>query len=776
MNITEPFVLKDDVLLIPCAELNADLRERISFDEGDFTLSRRQGRAPSQIIDGETAALLALFREPRTIVAAVIENSRELGKSAEARLDEMLPHFGVFLQNRVLVPVGSEDEKEIRPFFEPGDRIAGWEIVRCVSLIEDSEIYQLTNGNESGSESAALKISRQALPFEYSVFGNEAAMLRHVDGGIAPRLLDSGTHEERPYLIIDWIPGVESSVAAAQRRHDRVALIDMCASIAGAYATLHARGVLHSDVHPRNVLVDDDGRVTLLDYGLARLSSEPPRTARGGMYYFFEPEFLSGQREGRILPSSPEGEQYALAALLYLLISGNHYLEFRYDREEMSRQAENDPALPFSKRGIPPWPDVEEVLLRALEKDPARRFGSMAEMSALLAKARDEAMSNALATPLDDAASEFAEATIGSFRRDGAMFASRFPIPPTASVNYGCAGAAVGLLHIARTRSDAALLALAAVWESRAQVLIGSDDAYYNPQIELTREIVGDVTPYHTEAGIHAAGAMVAEAMGDVATQRRYVEGFLHASRRPCAQLDLTLGRSGSLLAASMLLRIDDGQTSPALRAFGSETMNGIWSELDAHPSLNASHGQTYLGMAHGWTGYLYAALRWCFASGDQLPISLVRRLQELKQLKIRKGRGSYWLRLVESPPYDFMLGWCNGSAGQVFLWTLAHRILDDPECLELAEQSAWHTWSEPRATADLCCGSAGRAYALLNLYRHTGATEWLSRARQLANHAASSAATTAMRPNTLWKGELGTAVLIADLGSPESAAMPFFE
>jgi hypothetical protein len=87
MNITEPFVLKEDVLLIPCSDLNADLRERISFDEGDFTLSRRHGRSPSQVIDGETAALLTLFREPRTIVAAVIENSRILGCSAEARLD-----------------------------------------------------------------------------------------------------------------------------------------------------------------------------------------------------------------------------------------------------------------------------------------------------------------------------------------------------------------------------------------------------------------------------------------------------------------------------------------------------------------------------------------------------------------------------------------------------------------------------------------------------------------------------------------------------------------
>lgn len=773
MNITEAFVLKEDVVLIPCSDLSADLRQRISFDDGDFTLSRRHGRSPSQIIDGETAALLSLFREPRTIVGAVIENSRTLGRSAEARLDEMLPHLGVFLQNRILVPAGSEDEKEIRPRFESGASVAGWEIVRCVSLIEDSEIYYLSKG----SESAALKIARMAMPFEQSVFGNEAAILKHLHGGIAPRLLDSGSYEERPYLILDWIPGVEAGVAASQRRHDRASLIDMCASIAAAYATLHERGVLHSDVHPRNVLVGDDGRVTLLDFGLSRFADQPHRTGRGGMYYFFEPEFLAANRQGMPLPSSAAGEQYALAALLYLLVSGNHYVEFRYDREEMSRQAEEDPPLPFAKRGIPPWPDVEQILFRALEKDPSRRHASIAEMASLLAESREAAVSDALATPLTDEANEFVETMLRSFARGGTMFATRYPKPPTASINNGSAGAAVGLLRIAKTRSDPALLALASVWKSRAIALAGGDDAYYNPDEDLPHEILGDVTPYHTEAGIHAAAAMVAEAMGDGPSQQRAIGAFLAASRKPCPQLDLTLGRSGSLLAAAMLLEISgENPEAAALRAFGAETMAAIWDELDARPPLSVSPSGTYFGMAHGWAGYFYAALRWCEASGDALPARLVERLHEFTPLKTPKGRGVYWRRMFESPPYDVMPGWCNGSAGQVFLWTLVHRILGDPEWLELAELSAWHTWDEPRATADLCCGSAGRAYALLNLYRHSGATEWLSRARQLANHAASVAATTAQRANTLWKGELGVAVLIADLASPENTAMPFFE
>src|SRR2546423_1146930 len=184
MNVTDPFVLNDDVVLLPCAELSEDLRRRISFDDGDFTLSRRHGRVLAQVIDGETAALLALFRRPQTIADAVIENSLSLGKDPTLRLDDVLPCLGTFLHNRVLVPAGSEQETEMRPRYDGGTTIAGWTIARCVSLIEDSEGYQLRNGDDY----AALKIART--PALRNLFDNEAAILRRLDrSGIAPRLI-----------------------------------------------------------------------------------------------------------------------------------------------------------------------------------------------------------------------------------------------------------------------------------------------------------------------------------------------------------------------------------------------------------------------------------------------------------------------------------------------------------------------------------------------------------------------------------------------------------
>jgi serine/threonine-protein kinase len=120
------------------------------------------------------------------------------------------------------------------------------------------------------------------------------------------------------------------------------------------------------------------------------------------------------------------------------------------------------------------------------------------------------------------------------------------------------------------------------------------------------------------------------------------------------------------------------------------------------------------------------------------------------------------------------MPGWCNGSAGMVFLWTLAAERLGDPAFRALAEGAAWNTWEAADGNANLCCGLAGRAYALVRMWQTGGEAEWLDRARVLAGRAAVEIAKSEA-PDSLYKGEAGVAALIADLARPESAALPFF-
>lgn len=768
MNITDPIVLRNDVLLLPVSELSQDLREKFSFDEGDFAVSRVHGRAPSLVIDGETASLLQMFRSPRTIVDAVLEHSLLLHKEPQAWLDELIPHIGNLLASKVLVPCGSEDEKEFTPALESGASVGNWTISHCVSLIEDSEVYHASDGQRH----AALKIARQTTPFEGSFFANEALILAGLNGKVAPRLHDADVHDGRPWIAVEWCEGTDAATAAAQHRHDRVALIGLACAIADAYVQLHEAGVIHGDVHPRNVVVADDGSVRVIDFGLAAMNDEAPRTGRGGQYYFYEPEFLVAQTQGRLQRATFLGEQYSLAALLYLLIAGDHYLDFRLDRDEMARQVVESAPLPFAVRQLPPWPEVESVLSRALAKTPDARYASTREFAAALHAAHQLAIAEALATPVSEEAASFARKTLRLFARGGAMFESGFPEAPTASVNFGSAGAAIGLLRVAELRGDPVLLSLADVWRSRAARDIGTDSAWYNKEIDLDPDVLGAISPYHTESGVHAAAALIASARGDHHARAKAIDQFIAASSRPCRELDLTLGRSSTLIGAAILLATGD---SPALAAFGNETMESIWRELDERPPIAANGPDTYLGMAHGWSGYIFAALRWAAVSHCPLPASLRRRLEEFASMAATRGQRTFWRRQNGSSEADVVPGWCNGSAGHVFLWTAAFDAFGERRLLDLAERVARHCAEEPAFGADLCCGAAGRAYALLNLYRHTGAPEWLSAARRLANFAAAFKGDS-LRTNSLWKGELGVAVLIADLESPENARMPFFE
>jgi serine/threonine-protein kinase len=308
---------------------------------------------------------------------------------------------------------------------------------------------------------------------------------------------------------------------------------------------------------------------------------------------------------------------------------------------------------------------------------------------------------------------------------------------------------------------------------------MGEEGAFYNAEIEITPELVGRCSPYHSPSGVHAVAALIARAIADPMAQSDALAGFLEAARRPAAGLDLTLGRTSTLLGAAILLdAVPAGGLvdSAPLRQFGDASLAGLWRDLDAKPAI-AEADISYPGIAHGWAGFLYATLQWCRVSHAAIPTGMERRLVELEALALPAGRGLDWpwmLHHAGEPPT--MAGWCNGSCGFVYLWTLANRLLGESRYLDLALGAAWRSWDAPELTTSLCCGLAGRAYALLNIYRATGEKVWLDRARDLGVRAATKGQTPSEYPHSLYKGGFGLAVLAADLEQPEDARMPFFE
>jgi serine/threonine protein kinase len=804
--LTGPLMLPLDLLVVPVNELPKYIREKIECKKGDCALTRPRSRSPSLILDAQAAELLKEFREPVTIVQAVIRYSAKKNADPEQTLEEAFPLLERLFREHLLIAEESKEEQQIRPLLEAGMRFAGAEVLRCVQVCEDTEVYWVRTSDD---ETAALKILRPNVRPEIArMFNQEAEVLKRLDGSVNAKLLRSGMVGQHPYLLVEWCSGEECSIAAAKLRWSgsanvRQNLIRLCTAILDAYARLHAQGVIHSDIHPQNVLVGGEYVVKIIDFGLARVAGaedEFERVLRGGVGFFFEPEYAKAVMTGASPPpSSFLGEQYSLAALLYFLVTGEHYLDFSLDKNGMVRQIAENPPLAFTRRGMQEWPELEQVLAKALGKQPVGRFSSVAEFAEKLRFVGSSELESVARYPASTvrsaypAAQDMLQRILARVDQGGSLFESGLKAGPRVSVTFGSAGVAFGLYRIACAREDARLLALADLWAARASRDSSLEDAFYCPEIGVTPEVVGNVSPYHTESGVHVVQGLIAQAMGDALSQELAVKRFLTTVAAASSEnLDLVLGQSGVLIGASLLLDTIPDKTAPetsSLSELGNRTLNQIWVEVQELPPIRECRKIAYLGVAHGWAGILFATMRWCCSSGTALPGALEERLEQLSELAEYVERRARWRCVLREDHRKLggmhAAGWCNGSAGFVHLWILAHRMLGNSKHGVLAERAGFDVAESKVPVGNLCCGYAGQAYALVNLYKQTLDRSWLTRAENHAQLAARSMVEfaaagidreVALRTESLYYGELGIAVLASDLQNPEFAAMPFFE
>ncbi len=145
-------------------------------------------------------------------------------------------------------------------------------------------------------------------------------------------------------------------------------------------AFANERGIVHRDVKPGNILIDTDGRVVVSDFGVALRASDVTLTAAGtliGTPAFMSPEQCSGRRAG------PQSDQYSLAVVGFQMLAGST----PFQSETLAGIIQHHfftppPDLRLARQDIPPG--LFEIITRALNKDPQKRFGSTSEMLAAL--------------------------------------------------------------------------------------------------------------------------------------------------------------------------------------------------------------------------------------------------------------------------------------------------------------------------------------------------------------------------------------------------------
>jgi serine/threonine-protein kinase len=458
-------------------------------------------------------------------------------------------------------------------------------------------------------------------------------------------------------------------------------------------------------------------------------------------------------------------------------------MEFSLDRDAWLHQVATGGPLPFTANDCPAWPALEEVLARALDVDPVRRFGSVSE---LLAAFESVTARRRTIRPAKTSGSKLRTAVLQRLAvGQGLDGGEDFQVlgAPLCSINYGAAGIAWYLYRVAGLRDEPRLLSAADLWCTRALQLSGDAAAFEDPGGGITIESTGPISPFHRMSGLHLLSAHLCLARGDTSAAEWAASAFVESSDVSCDDPDLTLGWTSALLGCAAL--VEAFQHSGSLRlesvlAVGGRLAGAVEGWLAEGP-VSAARSPQWLGLAHGWAGLLFGLLRWTEATGAPLPDVVRQRLDELAAHGIRLGAQVSWPLRLDDERHDrgAFTGWCHGSAGYVLLWTLASRILGDENLLHLARQAASHIDAcqadERVANGSLCCGYAGQGFALLALYRATGERSTLQLAESLGELAAGLASRVS-RPNSLFKGKVGIALLLEELAFPDRSCMPLVE
>jgi serine/threonine-protein kinase len=206
---------------------------------------------------------------------------------------------------------------------------------------------------------------------------------------------DRGEYDGTYYIAMEYLEGRSLKTIVQQEAPlDTDRAIDLTIQVLRAARFAHRRGIIHRDLKPHNVIVDADGRAKVTDFGIARAGASD-MTQTGsimGTAQYLSPE----QAQGHAV--SAASDIYSIGIMLYELLTGRVPFEGESAVTVALKQV-NEPATPPSAYNPAVTPELEAAVMRALEKDPARRYPDADAFIAALQAARDGTATVVLAAP-----------------------------------------------------------------------------------------------------------------------------------------------------------------------------------------------------------------------------------------------------------------------------------------------------------------------------------------------------------------------------------------
>ncbi len=330
-----------------------------------------------------------------SILTDVRKNDAELANEVESLIAAYDRREGFIerpIANLHQVVAPKEQEPDLA-----GAVIGSYEIVREIGRGGMGTVYEGVRVDGTFVKRVAIKIIRATVLTETvrERFATERQIVAGLDHPGIARILDGGTTEEgRPYFVMEYVDGVRIDRYCQPQQLNIDDKLELFLKVCDAVKYAHDHLIVHRDIKPGNILVTADGDVKLLDFGIAKMLSEPPpaASAKSTSAAFLTPEYASPEQ---ILgkPVTTATDVYLLGVMLYELLAGVHPIQGKrdYSHEIMTAICEQEPVKPSAaaspgiRRGYTEdrktrdrlKGDLDHIVLMALRKDPRLRYSSV---------------------------------------------------------------------------------------------------------------------------------------------------------------------------------------------------------------------------------------------------------------------------------------------------------------------------------------------------------------------------------------------------------------
>jgi serine/threonine-protein kinase len=269
---------------------------------------------------------------------------------------------------------------EVMTTLEAGDTLDHYRLDATVSRSGMSTLFKATdlkNGRQ-----VAIKVPHPELeadPVLIERFRREQQIGQELDHPGVVKTCD-GEERSRLYMVIEWVEGgLLRSILNQQGKLPVDRAVNLTLAICDALDYMHKHGVVHRDLKPENIMVDGQDRIKLIDFGIAmkedarRLTYAGPSPMLGTPDYI-SPEQVKGQR------GDQRSDIYALGIIFYEMLTGQTPFSGPNPLAVMNERLLNDPKPPRKLRSDISA-QLQEILYRALERDPRHRYATASEMA-----------------------------------------------------------------------------------------------------------------------------------------------------------------------------------------------------------------------------------------------------------------------------------------------------------------------------------------------------------------------------------------------------------